>query len=89
MPLEETVKAELYLAVLWYLREAVQKKRSEIRVGGGREGRAAAHTAGFFTTTTFTAHSALGAEVSVKKKTKLSVSAATWNLQQNRSCNRN
>jgi len=34
MPFKETVNEKLHLGVLWNLREAVQKERSEIEGGG-------------------------------------------------------
>jgi hypothetical protein len=66
MPFKETVNEKLHLGVLWNLRETVQKTRSEIEGKGG--GETTANTAGFFTTTTFTALSAPGPEISLEKQ---------------------
>jgi len=57
MPFKEIENEKLHLDVLWNLREAVQKKRSEIEGGRGGGGETAL-TAGFFTTETLP-HTAL------------------------------
>jgi hypothetical protein len=84
MLLTETVNQKVYLGVLWYLREAVQKKRSEIGGGGNKTG--------FFTAKLFPANSALRPEVSSKKQTLVfpqPPKRPDLSLQQTTSCNRN